>query len=199
MSRSRDFVIPRQFRPDRDKPAGRFPLLEVFRGFTETPPFRKYPGDDKSLRKLVATCWAHVSDGPGWMYVAPRKTPPEVRRAGFKMVESRDDEIVVSRSYLSGGPPMYVYLDLVHEFLHIVQRNQGRQLWPGLRVPYVDRHTEIEAYAFSIAEARRLGVPDTYLRRYLKVPWITRIDYFRLLRNVGVSLPSKGKKGPSRA
>ena len=94
---------------------------------------------------------------------------------------------------------MYVYLDLIHEFLHILQRKHGRVLWPGLRVPYVDRHTEIEAYAFSIAEARRLGAPDAYLRRYLKVPWISRIDYYRLLRNVGVSLPPKARKGTSRA
>ena len=181
--------IPTIFQPDRIRPAGRYPLLEVFRGFAETPPFRKYPGDDVAIRRQAEATWATVSDGPGWMYVAPRKTPPEVRRAGFRMVESPHDEIVVARDYLVRGPALSVYLDIIHEFLHILQRKQGRELWPGLKVPYVDRHTEIEAYAFSIAEARRLGVPDTYLRRYLKVSWISRTDYLRLLKNLGVSPP----------
>ena len=199
MPDQQSYPIPAEFQPDRDRPAGRYPLLEVFRGFTEIPPFRKYPGDDAAIRRQAETTWAAVSEGPGWMYVAPRKTPPEVRRSGFKMVETTDDEIVVSRDYLARGPLIYLYLDLIHEFLHILQRKQGRELWPGLKVAYVDRHTEVEAYAFSIAEARRLGVPDSVLRRYLKVIWITKADYFRLLRNLGVSLPPKTRKRPALA
>ena len=199
MVAEQDFPIPPEFQPDRDKPAGRYPFLDVFRGFTEIPPYRKYPGDDGAIRKQVEVTWVTVSDGPGWMYVAPRKTPPEVRRAGFRMVESSDDEIVVARDYLARGPLLSVYLDVIHEFLHILQRKQGRELWPGLKVPYVDRHTEVEAYAYSIAEARRLGVPDSYLRRYLKVIWITRTDYFRLLRNLGVGLPGRVTRRSSRA
>ena len=199
MATSKDFAIPKQFRPDKKAPVGRHFLLEVFRGFDATPPFRKYPGDDEAIRRLAAGCYAHVSAGPGFMYVAPRKTPPEVRQAGFKMVESRDDEIVVSQTYLSNGPPMYVYLDLMHEFLHILQRRHGRVLWPGLRVPYVDRHTEIEAYSYSIAEARRLGASDPYLRKYLEVPWVSKKDYFRLLANLGVSLPRARKRSPAQS
>ena len=61
-------------------------------------------------------------------------------------------------------------------------------VWPGLKVPYVDRPTEVEAYAFSVAEARRLGVPDRYLRKYLEVTWVKRSEYHRLLRHVGVGL-----------
>ena len=186
--------VPKVFRPERGKPPGRYALLEVFPGFTKTPPFRKYPGDDKAIRRCASATWIVVNNGPGWMYVAPRKTPPEVRRAGFRMIESPHDEIVVSRDYLARGSLLSLYLDLIHEFLHILQRKQGRELWPGLKVPYVDRHTEIEAYAFSIAEARRLGVPDTFLRRYLKVLWITRTDYLKLLRNVGVGLPAGVKR-----
>ena len=121
------------------------------------------------------------------MYVAPRRTPPEVRSSGFRMVETRADEIVVARAHLANSPTMDVYLDIIHEFLHILQRKQGRELWPGVKFPYVDRPTEVEAYAFSIAEARRLGVPDTYLREYLQVTWVSRSDYRRLLRNLGVS------------
>jgi hypothetical protein len=181
------YPTPRVFRPARDTPPGRFPLLQVFEGLERTVPFRKYPGDDATNLKIAQHTWAHVTDGPGWMYVAPTKTPPEVHAAGFRMVESREDEIVVARGHLTNSPSMDVYLDVIHEFLHILQRKQGRALWLGPKVPYVDRPTEVEAYSFSVVEARRLGVPDSYLRKYLEVTWVRKSEYFRLLRNVGVS------------
>jgi hypothetical protein len=183
------YRAPEVFRPVRGTSPGRHRLLRVFRGLDQTVPFRKYPGDDRQIRRTAERCWVHVSDGPGWMYVAPPKTPPEVRAAGLQMVESPDDEIVVARSYLSNGSSMDLYLDIIHEFLHILQRQQGRRLWLGVKVPYVDRPTEIEAYAFSVAEARRLGVPDSYLRGYLRLPWVKKAEYLRLLRSVGVSVP----------
>ena len=136
---------------------------------------------------MARQTWANVVDGPGWMYVAPRRTPPEVLAAGFRMVESVDDEIVVARGHLVNSPTMDVYLDVIHEFLHILQRKQGRELWLGSKFAYVDRPTEVEAYAFSVAEARRLGIPDSYLRKYLEVTWVKKSEYLRLLRHVGVS------------
>jgi hypothetical protein len=181
------FPAPRLFRPDRKTLAGEFPLLEVFRGLEETVPFQKYPGDDAAIRKIAQSTSAHVADGPGWMYVAPRKTPPEVRAAGFQMVESENDVIVVARSHLANSPSMDLYLDIIHEFLHILQRRQGRELWVSRKVSYVDRPTEVEAYAFSVCEARRLHVPDSYLREYLRVTWVQKSEYVRLLRNVGVT------------
>jgi len=174
------------FRPAKDSPPGQFPLLKVFRGLERTVPFRKYPGDDDAILEIARHTWANITEGPGWMYVAPPKTPPEVRRAGFRMFETTDDVIVVARGHLAYSPTMEVYLDLIHEFFHILQRKQGRVLWPS-RLPYVDRPTEVEAYSFSVAEARRLGVPDSFLRKYLEVTWVKRRDYLRLLSNVGVS------------
>jgi hypothetical protein len=183
------FPVPREFAPDRSRAAGRYPLLEVFRGLERTVPFQKYPGDDREVRRIARETWTYLSDGPGWMYVAPRRTPPEVRAAGFRMVETSDDAIVVARNHLKNSPALYVYLDLLHEFLHILQRHQGRELWPA-RLPYADRPTEVEAYSFSVVEARRLGVPDSYLRKYLHVPWIGRREFRHLLENVGVGAPT---------
>jgi hypothetical protein len=182
---------PRVFRPARATPPGRYPLLEVFRGFTEIVPFRKYAGDDAEILRIAKRCEAEIFDGPGWMYVAPPRTPPEVRAAGFRMVEAPGDVIVVGRSHLTNSPSMDLYLDIVHEFLHILQRHQGRALWLGREVAYVDRPTEVEAYAFSVAEARRLGVPDDYLREYLRVTWVPYGQYLRLLRHLGVTPPPR--------
>lgn len=190
--RSHDHRVPGIFQPDRDRAPGRYPLLEVFRGLDRTVPFRKYPGDDAAIRRTVRSAYAQVEDGPGWIYVAPRKTPEEIRAAGFEMVRSPDEVIVIARTHLVEGSKMDLYLDVIHEFLHVLQRQQRRELWPGLKVPYVDRPTEIEAYAFSVVEARRLGVPDSYLRDYLQGAWFGRAEYRRLLRNVGVRPVPRG-------
>ncbi|MCI4323493.1 MAG: hypothetical protein L3K03_05665 [Thermoplasmata archaeon] len=181
------YPVPGVFRPAKNTPPGRYPLLKLFAGFERTVPFRKYPGDDRKILKIAERTSAHLSDGPGWMYVAPPKTPPEILAAGFRMVETRRDVIVVSRSHFANSPRMDVYLDIVHEFMHILQRKQGREIWPHRRIAYVDRPTELEAYAYSVAEARRLDVPDSYLREYLRIPWIKKAEYLRLLRNVGVT------------
>lgn len=183
------YPAPPEFRPQRNLPPGKYPLLEVFRGLERTHAFRKYPGDHQEVLELARSAWAHISEGPGWMYVAPVKTPIEVRRGGFKMIESTDEEIVVARDHLRRSPDIYLYLDIIHEFMHLFQRKHGRKLWLGLKVPYVDRPTEVESYAFSVVEARRLGVPDAYLRKYLHVTWVKRSEYLRLLEHVGVSPP----------
>jgi hypothetical protein len=189
------YPVPRVFRPARSTPPGRFPLLKVFAGLERTVPFQKYPGDDRRTLGFARRTWAHVFDGPGWMYVAPPKTPPEILAAGFRMIETPKDVIVVSRSHLAHSPRMDVYLDVIHEFMHILQRKQGREIWPDRRIPYPDRPTEIEAYAFCVAEARRLGVPDSYLRDYLNVAWLRKPEYLRLLRNVGVTPGKTGRPG----
>jgi hypothetical protein len=181
-----EFPAPPVFRPDRSIAPGEYPLLRVFRGLERTVPFRKYPGDDAKIRAIANATSAHIADGPGWMYVAPRRTPPEVRAAGFRMVESPNDVIVVAKGHLTNSPSMDLYLDIIHEFFHILQRHHGRELWLGRKVPYVDRPTEVEAYAFSVAEARRLGVPDRYLREYLQVTWVPAREARRLLRHLGV-------------
>ncbi len=183
------YTIPAGFRVDRTRPAGKYPLLRVFPGFTSLPPFRRYLGDLATHRAIARRSFVHVFDGRGYMYLAPREIPAEIRRAGFAMITSPDDEICIGRSYLARGGALSLYLDIIHEFLHILQRKAGRELWPGLKVAYVDRPTEIEGYAFSVAEARRLGVPDGYLRKYLDVPWVTRSEYRRLLRYLGVNPP----------
>jgi len=192
------YPVPAPFRPDRTVAAGKYRLLDVFPGLTEVPPFRRYPGREATNRAIARSSFARINDGRGFMYLAPREVPAEIRAAGFEMITSPDEEIVVSRQYLQKGAGLDLYLDLLHEFLHILQRKDGRELWPGLTVPYVDRPTEIEGYAFSVAEARRLGVPDSYLRKYLEVFWVTRAEYRRLLRHLDVPPPPSRPSRPRR-
>lgn len=119
------------------------------------------------------------------MYVAPHELPPFAKEIGWKPFTTPSDCIVVGRSHISRSPSITVYLDVLHELYHVFQRRAGRDLW-DISDGYAGSPTEIEAYAFAIKEARRLGASDQYLRKYLEVEWIDRKEHARLLRNLGI-------------
>jgi hypothetical protein len=111
-------------------------------------------------------------------------------------VSDEDGHLVVSTHYLRTGNRRDIYLDVVHELVHVRQFREGKQLFPeGFNYP--DAPTEIEAYRVCIAEGRRLGMTDRELFQYLKVEWMDEADVRKLARNVGVQAPPR-KKGKSR-
>lgn len=175
---------PAPFSIDRGLPPGRYPLSKVFPGLPKVPAFRSLgrKGDDPSV--LVGTKIEVVAQDM-WMYVAPRDTPPFNPRRRFQMVISPEDCIVVGHSHLSESPAMIVYLDILHELTHILQRRRGMELWDP-KFAYVDRPTELEAYEVAVQEGRRLGVSDAFLRDYLKVEWVSDTEFHRLLDHLGV-------------
>jgi hypothetical protein len=164
---------------------GRYPLLEVFPGLDEVSAFNGYPGSPRDRRNLARKTTVEVARRRGeWMYVAPHEIPPDAD-ARWKPITSPDDCIVVSGQHLRRSPAMILYLDILHELCHVVQRRDGRELWDD-KYSYVDRPTEVEAYLFVIREARRLKAKDSFLRDYLRVVWVTPQEHRRLLKNVGV-------------
>ncbi len=177
---------------------GRYPLLAVFRGLDRTPGFRALPGPLDRLLKTVRSAYVVVVPEDAWMYVAPRVTPEQIRRFGYEMLTSSDDVIVVGHKHLAQSPGLILYLDIIHEFLHLIQRADGRELWDP-KVDYVDRSTEIEAYRHSVSEARRLGVSDEFLRDYLQVEWVSLSSFDRLLRHLAVAPRPVRSRGPRRA
>jgi hypothetical protein len=176
---------PPPFRIVRDLAPGNYPLTVVFPGFLEAVPFAKYPGPAARTRAIAEGTSIQIVSDETWMYVAPFEPPWFADEAGWKPHVSRTDCIVVGRKHLVESPSITLYMDIYHEFFHILQREAGRELWDEAH-DYVDSPTELEAYGFSIAEARRLGVPDSFLRHYLEVEWVSPVDHLRLLKNLGV-------------
>jgi hypothetical protein len=176
---------PLPFRITRDLPPGNYPLTVVFPGFIEAVPFAKYPGPADQVKSIAEGTSIQIVSDDMWMYVAPFEPPWFAEEAGWKPHVSRTNCIVVGRKHLAESPSITLYMDIYHEFLHILQRADGRTLWDE-KFDYVDSPTELEAYRFSLAEARRLGVPDSFLRHYLEVEWVSPKDHLRLLKNLGV-------------
>ncbi len=188
-------AVPSPFQIVRELGPGNYPLSTVFPGFVEAPPFPRYPGSPERVRALADGTSVQVIPDDTWMYVAPRVPPPFAEAVGWKPFTSPANCIVVGRKHLATSPAMTLYLDIYHEFFHILQREAGRELW-DISHGYVDSPTELEAYGFSVAEARRLRVSDGFLRKYLEVDWISRSEHQQLLRNLGV--PASDGERPAR-
>ena len=62
----------------------------------------------------------------------------------------------------------------------------GRELFDP-KYTYVERPTEIEAYAYTVKEARRLGLSDEKICLYLKSEWMTKEDLEKLAASLHVA------------
>src|SRR5437899_10691200 len=101
---------------------------------------------------------------------------------GYMGVSDEDGHLVVSTHYLRTGNRRDIYLDVVHELVHVRQLREGKQLFPeGFNYP--DAPTESEAYKGCIVEGRWLGMTDRALFKYLKVEWMDQGELRRLARN----------------
>jgi hypothetical protein len=115
-------------------------------------------------------------------------------RFGYMGVSDEDGHLFVSADYLKNGDSLGIYLDVIHELVHVKQFREGRQLFDET-YEYADRPTELEAYRIAVQEARRLGMSNDEIFGYLKVTWLDESEVRRLAENVGVTLPQTQVKG----
>jgi hypothetical protein len=106
---------------------------------------------------------------------------------GYMYVDGADGHIVISKTYLQRGDKTEIYLDLIHELCHVKQFMEGKELFDP-SYDYVDRPTEIEAYRYTVQEARRIGFSEERLRCYLRTEWMSDDDFKRLAKSVNVFL-----------
>ncbi len=105
----------------------------------------------------------------------------------YMHVNNDDASIVIGLDHLKNSDKKILYLDIVHELVHVKQQRQGLDLYDK-SYSYVDRPTEIEAYTVAVEEARRLGMEDPEIFDYLHVEWITPDEHKRLASAVGLSV-----------
>lgn len=103
---------------------------------------------------------------------------------GYMYVDGSDGHMVISKRYLNNGNKTDIYLDLIHELCHVKQFFDGKELFDP-RYTYVNRPTEIAAYRYAVEEAKRIGLTDREILRYLKTEWMTPEDLKCLAKNIG--------------
>ena len=101
---------------------------------------------------------------------------------GYMGVSNEDGHLLVSALYLKNGDIVDIYLDIIHELVHVKQKIlEGKELFDD-RFSYVERPTEIEAYRHAVEEARRLGLSEERIYRYLRTEWMSDEEMERLAK-----------------
>jgi len=168
MQNERQDEVMSLFKVNRDLPLGRYRLREVFSGIEEAAPLKKCIGNSGTLDRILNETYVTL--------------PPE---RGYMYVNDEDGSLIVGADYLRTANANYLYLDVIHELVHVKQYLQGKELFDE-NYSYVDRPTEIEAYQCSVEEARRIGMNDDAIAEYVYVEWVSRNEHARLLKTLGV-------------
>ena len=158
------------FKVNRELRAGRYRLRDVFSGLEGVKSLQKCIGDNGRLGKILEETYVTLTNEPEYMYI-----------------NDRDGSLIVGLDYLKTGALRYLYLDVIHELVHVKQHLDGKKLFDK-SYSYVDRPTEIEAYKCCVEEARKIGMTESALTDYLYVEWITRAEHRRLLKTLEVQL-----------
>jgi len=156
----------------REVPIVKHRFMDYFKGFEKLPVVREVFGDE--TEKVLGDLEVEFSGG----------------RFGYMGTSDEDGHLIISAHYLREGDSRSIYLDVIHELVHVRQFREGRQLFDE-RYEYADRPTELEAYGHALKEARRLGMSDDEIFEYLKVTWLDEDEVERLARNIGVNPTQK--------
>ncbi len=116
----------------------------------------------------------------------------------YMWISDGDGHLVVSLYYLNNGDLVDIYLDIIHELVHIRQFMEGEELF-DISYSYVERPTEIEAYRHIVEEARNLGLTDERICKHLKTEWISDDDLKKLAKTLKVKCPSKKSQKTSNS
>ena len=111
---------------------------------------------------------------------------------GYMGVDDNDGHLRVNGRYLNSGDRTDIYLDVVHELCHVKQHLEGRELF-SVGYDYVDRPTEVEAYRYTVKEAKRLGLSNKRILSYLQTEWMSDADVKQLVKNIDIDLHAKEK------
>jgi hypothetical protein len=104
---------------------------------------------------------------------------------GYMGVSDVDGHLMVNPRYLNNGDRVDIYLDVIHELVHVRQFMEGKELFDS-RYGYGNRPTEIEAYRHTVEEARRIGLSGERICEYLKTEWMSDTEFKRLARSLGI-------------
>jgi hypothetical protein len=163
----------------RKVPVSTYPFADYFSGFEKV----------EAVRRIFGEKTDEVLSGLRVEFVG---------RRGYMGVSEVDGHLIISADYLNKGNRVDIYLDVIHELVHVRQFTEGKELFDH-NYSYIERPTEVEAYRYAVEEARRLGLSDKRICTYLKTEWITDDDLRRLAKAVNVNCAKRlGKRSIHR-
>ena len=156
---------------EREGPLNRYNFTDFFQGFDQVPIIKKTFG--KNVVEILNNLEVEFNSF----------------RRGYMGVSDDDGHLVVNTHHLKNSDYKILYLDVVHELIHVKQFMDGKNLFDE-DYEYVDRPTEIEAYQITVDEAKKIGMNDPEIFDYLQVDWIDDESHKRLAKTVGIKIPN---------
>jgi hypothetical protein len=158
----------RGFRVRRDAEIGEYRLADVFTGLDSSVTLLKVYGTKAEMVKIMRHLKLRVV-GTDWGFWLDRDT----------------GTICIGYKHLSAAKPDFLYLDVIHVLVHVKQFLDGRDLYDQA-FEYVERPTELEAYRQTVNEARRIGLGDDEILRYLRMDAVDDSELGKLMEKIGV-------------
>jgi hypothetical protein len=159
----------RAFEINRSESGGEFPLSNIFIGLEDSEVVQSIFGGKEQAAEILRSLRVRLDDSAEYMYV-----------------NDADGTVVVRGEYLRSANKRILYLDIVHELVHVRQYREGRDLFDS-KFSYVQRPTELEAYKITLDEARKMGMTEDEIEDYLYVEWISKKEHRQLARTLGVN------------
>jgi hypothetical protein len=169
----------RNFEVNRTESHGEFPLTRVFMGLEDSEVIQSLFGGRERAAETLRNLRVKLDDSAEYMYV-----------------NDADGSIIVRGEYLRSASENLLYLDIIHELVHVKQYREGRNLFDS-NYSYVERPTELEAYKITLDEARKIGMTEEEIEDYLHVEWITKKEHKKLAKTLGVNGQRRRESKPT--
>lgn len=158
----------KSFRVQRGATVGEYKLSEIFAGLESSSALRKVFGSKIQMTKVMRHLKLRVERGDSGLWL------------------DRDTGTVcIGTKHLTTAKNDFLYLDVIHVLVHVRQFLEGKELYDQA-FEYVDRPTELEAYRTTVAEARRIGMEEDEILRYLRMDAADDSELGKLMEKIGV-------------
>ncbi len=156
------------FRVKRRTRVGEYKLTDVFIGLDSSTSLLKVFGSKAEMSKILRHLKLRVEESDSGLWLD--------RNTGTICVGSRQ---------LSAAKSDFLYLDVIHVLVHVRQFLEGKDLYDQA-FEYVERPTELEAYRYTVAEARKVGMGDDEILKYLRMDAADDSELGKLMEKIGV-------------
>ena len=158
----------RGFRIKRGAAVGEYKLTDVFMGLDSSASLVKVFGSKGEMSKILRHLKLRVEGNDSGLWL------------------DRDTgTICVGHRQLTTAKSDFLYLDVIHVLVHVRQFLEGRELYDQA-FEYVERPTELEAYRYTVAEARKVGMNEEDILRYLRMDAADDSELGKLMEKIGV-------------
>ncbi len=158
----------KSFRVRRSAAVGEYKLSEVFAGLESSSALLRVFGSKSQMSKTMKHLKLRVERGDSGLWL------------------DRDTgTICIGSKHLTTAKSDFLYLDVIHVLVHVKQFLEGKELYDQA-FEYVDRPTELEAYKTTVAEAKRVGMEEGEILRYLRMDAADDSELGKLMERIGV-------------